>query len=203
MPPIAYRVTVSGTLNGGDIWQNVHHVLCAASAQTVADLMGAEIISEYLGTSGANDFGLGVDGVHIKVRDFNVATGVPGTDMGSYDADWHGGPNGSLPNEVACCVTTRTADFTIHGRYYLPPFEVGLLATDGTYDLTALGGVAGAQQTYWHNLIVGDPFVTPCVYSVTHRSMTEWTALQLGNVPASQRRRRNAVTESRITETLG
>lgn len=114
-------------------------------------------------------------------------------------------PN-SLPFEVSPCVTLRTAVQSRRGRgrFYLPPpvrsqvggqgVFVGLFAGTGTT------GAAGNIAEAFNNFKTNNPAVPVVISKVGGTVVTNpVTSVDVGNVPDSQRRRRNRLTEVRVS----
>lgn len=102
---------------------------------------------------------------------------------------------GSLPTQIAICVSLQTglAGSRNRGRFYLPTPDRTVVATTGRLASAGLTGLVNGL-TAWKNSLIGDGF-TPIVLSRTEGAQTVVTALRVGNVLDTQRRRRNDLVE--------
>lgn len=109
----------------------------------------------------------------------------------------HGiGVDFSLPGEVAVCVSFRTALPTRagRGRCYLPNPTIDVMS-DGLYDHTFILDTVTAMQYGLQSLsTAGYPAV---IYHAGPKTFTPITSVDVGDVPDSQRRRRNKLVENR------
>ncbi len=112
----------------------------------------------------------------------------------------------ALPFEVACALTLRTAAQQTggpshgrrnRGRAYLGGFSVAALSasTPGTFDTSMIRGMAQQFGTYlFHNLVLNSTYM-PVVVTQAGMTTHEVTYIEVGAIPDSQRRRRNAQVE--------
>lgn len=107
----------------------------------------------------------------------------------------------SLPYEVACAVTLQSdaRGPRGRGRMYLPPFATALVQGGGgkfaDVDLNAIGDALG---TFFEAHTTATSHV-PVVVSRRAVQLHEVTAIKMGHVPDSQRRRRRSVDEAALT----
>lgn len=104
----------------------------------------------------------------------------------------------SLPYEVACAVSLQTAHRgpSGRGRIYLPPFASTRMSTGGLFDTTWTADQCLHLGDYI-NLVKGATNLVPLVVSKRRKILNEVTALAVGRVPDSQRRRRRSQDEAR------
>lgn len=103
-----------------------------------------------------------------------------------------------LPYEVSCCVTLESG-YTGRGgkgRFYLPPWGVNAMGTNGKF---SSGFTTGGQMTALPGRLmhVAAGAWSASVVSKTHGQARHITRVTVGQVPDSQRRRRNQVPEPR------
>ena len=105
----------------------------------------------------------------------------------------------TLPNEVACAVTTRGAKPVRkqRGRFYLPPFAVGEL-TAGRFATAAMTRVVNAAAILVNSLQAAG--FTPEIYHPDHTG-SPIVEVDVGDVPDAQRRRRDKLVE--VRQSLG
>lgn len=115
----------------------------------------------------------------------------------------------SLPYEVSPCVTLRTANATRRGRgrFYLPPPVRSQVGGDGVFNSTLAasgsGSVVFAIGEAMTNFKANNPAV-PVVISKAGGTITTnaITSVEIGNIPDAQRRRRNRLNETRVTQSV-
>lgn len=106
----------------------------------------------------------------------------------------------ALPYEVALCLTFRTALSSRRGRgrIYLPPLSVGQVAAGGLITSSVASAVA---SNFGYDVLA--PAIAGGfewrVVSQKGATSNEISSVQVGVVPDSQRRRRNALDEARTT----
>lgn len=115
----------------------------------------------------------------------------------------------SLPFEVSPCITLRTATATARGRgrFYLPPPVRSQVGGDGIFNSTLVStgttGAAGAAAEAMNNFKTNNPGVPVVISKVGGVIATHAiTSVEIGNVPDSQRRRRNRLVETRTSATV-
>lgn len=106
-----------------------------------------------------------------------------------------------MPADVALVVSLRTslANRRGRGRFYLPQPAALTLTAAGRYDPALQQELVDALEFAWNGYTsVGDPVV----YSRVNRSVQDITSFDVGDLFDSQRRRENALSESRITSAM-
>lgn len=113
-----------------------------------------------------------------------------------------GDSGNALPPQCAIVCTMRTAlaGRSHRGRFYLPGPATGAVTNVGALDSTAQGVIADALQAYMVDLIADTYF--PAVYSRTLHTHTVCSSMDVGNVFDTQRRRRDSLTEVRLSRAL-
>lgn len=104
----------------------------------------------------------------------------------------------SLPADVAIVVSLRsaTANRTGRGRFYLPMPSVDALTADGRMTSAAQQDIVDALEAAW--TMANGAGESPVIYSRTQRALRPITAFNVGDLFDTQRRRENALNESRI-----
>jgi len=149
----------------------------------------------------------------------NLYTQTEGTDSSGdggnmsqdYDTAWYMYPVGSrpvgttslpsLPWEVACAVTFQTdhRGQSGRGRWYLPPPVTDAMGPGGVW-LTEYSKRAGKCTGEFFQDIVDNTALEPVVVSRRRIILNTIKTINVGTVPDSQRRRRNAQDEARVTQ---
>jgi len=132
---------------------------------------------------------------HFDVR---IPLEMPGNAAGAQ-------VNAQLPAEVAPCVSVRSglSDKKTNGRFYLPPPTTITIIGTGSFTTDFMSEVLNSLQTYF--LAVQDAVGTDLTlgtYSRTGSAFASATSINIGNIPDSQRRRRNKLVEIRETAAL-
>ena len=113
---------------------------------------------------------------------------IPGSALGS-----------SLPADVALVVSLRSAvaNRTGRGRFYLPQPTVDALTADGRLATAAQQAIMDALGEAWARVnVVGE---NPVIYSRTLRATRDISSFNIGDLFDTQRRRENAVSQSRLS----
>lgn len=124
-------------------------------------------------------------GQQQTLRESNV--NIPGTSESS-----------ALPADVAIVVSLRSpvANRTGRGRFYLPQPTTNALTAVGRLDETAQQAIVDALLAAWTQANAAGE--SPVIYSRTQRATREITAFNVGDLFDTQRRRENALNESRV-----
>lgn len=130
---------------------------------------------------------------------------------------------GSLPYEVSCAVSlygyipgTFDRDAKIkRGRFYLPPFQSGIMAgstNDGLFEASNLTTVRTAIKAFLNDVHylevgntpggLGDDAMLVGVLSRTRNAFAPLQVMRMGRVPDSQRRRRRSQSEAYVDEAI-
>jgi hypothetical protein len=113
------------------------------------------------------------------------------------------GVGASLPLETSCCVTlqTDTRGPRGRGRFYLPPFTVGALGAGGVYTTQILTTMLAFTKSL-SDQIMANTDTRLVVVSGRAIQLHDVTAVKVGKVPDSQRRRRRSQDEARVTQII-
>ena len=108
----------------------------------------------------------------------------------------------ALPADVAIVVSLRTvlANRSGRGRFYLPQPATNVLAADGTLDPVVQQDLVDIASNAWAAANSGGEI--PVVYSRTLRSTQAISSFNVGSLLDTQRRRENALTESRLSAAM-
>jgi hypothetical protein len=109
-----------------------------------------------------------------------------------------GSTNPMLPYEVALCLTlqTDTRSPTTRGRVYLGGLTTQILGTAGKFDTAGIGALAVGFGTHLVKNVHDTTSWRLNVVSRRTASAREVQGIAVGVIPDSQRRRRNALSES-------
>lgn len=115
-----------------------------------------------------------------------------------------GGAGTSLPYEVSMCVTllTDTRGARGRGRFYLPPLGTAAMGAKGRYSSMIPGMIAQDIDAFFEAMRTAHPALRPVVVSQAAGQLHQITSISVGDVPDSQRRRRNAQSETRAQSGL-
>jgi len=135
------------------------------------------------------------------VVSINQSTGVQIARADGAVSDAGTTANEDLPAQVSLCISLKTALATRagRGRIYLPPYDVTemdtgrLVAADQTTTQTKVKAMFDSLISAGH---------TPVLYGRTAHSVNAITSLGVGDVFDTQRRRRDAWVENRITAAI-
>lgn len=146
--------------------------------------------------------------VKMTATEATEADGTGGNVAQANDTVWSAwagttGPAGtsaglSLPFEVSCAVTLATDHRgpSGRGRFYLPPFAVGIMDAHGRFNVSELNTIGGQIG----NFLVAAQTSTglqPVVVSPRRLILNRVRRVEMGAVPDSQRRRRRSQQELR------
>jgi len=193
-----FYCVLRGNISAGDIWQCGFHAESDADVFQVATLVAGAVPALWQAKFPDETSVTGV-----RIAEINEATGdtvavaeeaVTGV---TYSTD------GSMPAEVAMCVTIRPVTGLISGRMYLPPGINSQMTIQGNMNSTYQASVADALQTFFQDDLGSAPSPLRLgIYSRKNHNFVGATSIQLGNVYDSQRRRRNKLVESRLTRSV-
>lgn len=166
-------------------WLSTSEVGPNLSSELVYDYINISYIEQ---TTGTDKDGKGGD----------QKTLVPTIQVPFSPAKHAGGAAALLPYEVSCCLTlnTDTRGPSTRGRLYLAGLTTDFLGTEGMFATTKTRGVAAR---------FGDSIIQPIhdnttwrfnIISRRHATGREVQGVSVGQVPDSQRRRRNALQEA-------
>lgn len=195
------RLTMGGTLGGTpslfadapEIWS------CTINGETTGPITQARVDAAW--DSAATFIGAvcssAVHLTYLKMAVTDATNHIPGEVL-RHDGLESGTGSVAYPYQVACAVTLRTAIRGPggRGRFYIPLPDASMHMADGTFADSDRDDIAEAAQTFLHSLIAVDnaDLGAIIVASQRHGNVTV-TDIQVGNVPDTQRRRRNALVE--------
>jgi hypothetical protein len=136
----------------------------------------------------------------LDVLDIATAKTLYGYDLAPTLAG--GNPvSANLPTQCAVVVSLKTASSgpRFRGRMYMPPFTAASLTTDGRLLTATRDSLATAAAAWLTSIKATTPGWVPVVYSRTGGSTTAVTAVAVGDVIDTQRRRRADLVEARKT----
>jgi len=199
---------LSWSLPGGDIAQTSLWTKFSGTPSAAQALARFQTnVVDTVWPSGAG----GVKGLHstsvllvqAQTRTINLGSGkVIATASAAYSRGGTAGGN-SLPAEVSVVLSLRTAlaGASYRGRMYLPPPTITQCSSAGRL----VAGDLTTMVTQWSNALIAmnaDVTYTSCdvvVRSRKNASEEAVTSVDIGDVFDAQRRRRNALTESRTS----
>jgi len=135
-------------------------------------------------------------GIHIAVI---LEDGTVGTSLDRLASPNVGHATGNpTPNEVSMVASLRTASSTrrTRGRMYLPGLAVNSLTDQGRWVTEDCQTIADETAAMLAVLVSDGETNTAVVASATGGIFTPVTRVAVGNVPDSQRRRRDALIEA-------
>lgn len=202
------RVIISGTLGANEVWstslrfmgraiapEDINDTQLALNdwASDVAGAMGGtlDILRNCLSTSGQ------ITGVQTQFLSVSGALvlqspkeSVPVVGLGTISAPY--------PNSVVITQQTARPGASYRGRNYWPLLAPGITGNGLLQAPTAPADVAGNWADLV-NMITGlspTAGVRPAVFSKKENEVTPVTSYRVGNVPDTQRRRRDALVET-------
>lgn len=205
--PYHYKVVLAGEhISGDEIW-STSFALITDNTVPDPDLIDGALdwLEEELGTR------WGDLGVSNQARLSLIKLNLIGPD-GKYvdeantffrDVNIVAGPAGSLPLQISTVVSLRTSarrGYATHGRMYLP-YPPGSSISNGRFGPTYTGDTADAWATLFadfNDVLFGLSSSTAVgiVSGVGEGTDRAVTRVLVGDVPDTQRRRRNALKET-------
>ena len=194
-----YRCTALGTLPGEVFNFGIHANGAGGSAIAVGTAWSTALSDLFDDpTVGiAQLFTAQIEIVGFHVAELDALTGKQ-IDASAGTLALPGSASGeTLPNEVACAVTTRGAAPVKkqRGRFFLPPLAVSKMAS-GRFAATAVTRIANAAALMINDM-QGSGFA-PEIYHPDHTG-TPIVEVDVGDVPDAQRRRRDKQMEVRVS----
>lgn len=194
-----------GIASTADTWSMGYHIP-DVSTQTVVQLQDLvnECYTDFLaqvwaGTSIAGNINNTTSWSRMRLQDIDATNHVLRTVTSSTDTPTPGGTStNSLPSEVAVCIslTTALAGARHRGRMYFPALASNALTIDGLLSSAVRADLAESMQDYFEATIAHSALLRPQVYSRVLDALFPCTALRVGSVFDSQRRRRSSIHES-------
>lgn len=133
-------------------------------------------------------YAIGADGLAFDSID-NLITPQPGV-----------GTSVPLPHEVAVCVSIKTVGVgrRRRGRFYLPPPDNSRLTVHGRWVPAFQSGLVTALEDYLDAHTNGVHTISSSILSKADQLLRPVVEVSVGDVPDSQRRRRDALQEVRV-----
>lgn len=202
------RLVISGTVgNGADIWSTGINfsallgplVISQADLGLWAEQAATELEGTALGTN--LSAGLSANGSITEVRTYYYASNTgpstfvatsPVTKIGSGTA------NNPLPTSMVLSLKTPFAGRSFRGRMYWPALST-VVQTGGTFSTSFMSSIATEAANLLNAMsgaAAGTYDLVPAIVSKTRDLVTPVTQVSVGNVPDTQRRRRDALVES-------
>lgn len=195
------KFDLMGNLPAGDVFDFGFH------AETSATVSAADALTQFEAafdsTWWAGIASLFENNLHVTRQAVRTIDGTTGSTLDSAETaiSYAGSSSdGSLPQEVACCVSivTATAGRSTRGRYYVPCFAKSKLDDQGLFPSANITTLVGALADAHNAMFADTPSWVVGVYSRLLHGFTPATQLRIGTVPDVQRRRRNKLVESRV-----
>lgn len=193
-----YRHRLEGTFPG-EVWSFGLHTdstlsLAAAQSQWMT---GVTNFWALFGPLVATD----VEAIRATTVELDMATGKQLTGAENTRVDAGTSTAASLPFQCAPAVSLRTNTLSRagRGRFYAPSLAVDQVA-GGRMTSAAQGTLADAAEALVQGLTSGGG--TLVIYHRAPAGTTPVTSLDVGDVIDTQRRRRNKLTESRVSRPL-
>lgn len=206
---VAYnRIVLAGTLaNGAEIWSTSCGFTDPVNgpATDVADLQAwADAVSAALASTLADttlEDALSGNGAITEVRAYYYPdTGVPAAAVAVTGTNTPGSGAANQPLQSSAVLSLRTgvAGRRYRGRMYWPALAIAP-SNFGTYTAATTGGLAEGAADLLAMIAGAAPPVgvfSPVVVSGAADQVTLVTSVAVGNVPDTQRRRRNGLIET-------
>ena len=202
------RVILDGTLGTGEVWSTgITYVGPGGEVeesqiglQAWADAIAAGLEVAMTGTRTLAVLGIGNDISQVTVQQYAAVGGIAKQAVAAI-IDLSGGAtaNHPLPTSIVYSLRTALPGASFRGRNYWPAVA-GVVSQSGFFTTPDTNT---AHATGWANILefLGESstLVTtpvPHVYSPTLNVVTPVTVVQAGDVPDTQRRRRDALIET-------
>ena len=203
------KIVLSGTLGnpGIETWSvGIHYVLDGGETVTApTDLQTwADNIADALDGAetpwGDITGSMGVAAAATKVDVYAYPASGPATASASAVYGWSGSGTVTAPFQVAIGVSllTNRAGRSYRGRFYWPALGPSIVATGKITDAAALSSEFAELLAVLGN-IDGTSTAIPVIYSATQNVLTPVSAVRVGDVLDTQRRRREGVPETYST----
>lgn len=189
-----YRHTAMGTFPGEE-WSFTLHTTGSGTLTAAQAAWDAAVGSMWTGGLDAIVSSV-VSCTETTTASLDPATGKQQSRLSTSTTRAGAAAGETLPAQCACAVSTRTALATRsgRGRFYLPPFEVSVMSS-GVLSASAVGTTLAAAQALFASL--SGAGLAPVLLNRSSMAQTPITALDVGNVIDTQRRRRNKLIEAR------
>nr|CRY97172.1 hypothetical protein [uncultured prokaryote] len=191
-----YKAVASGTYNSSEEWSFSLHFNSTNDLATTHGRWHTALVALWTGELDAN-ISDQVVLTEYATASLTLATGKQISRLLDVVSLPGASATESLPAQCAPAVSTRSATATRagRGRFYLPPFRVGIM--DGGRISAAAMTVCGTALTAMFASLAGGTPLDPVLYSRTAFATTNITAADMGDVIDTQRRRRNKLIEAR------
>lgn len=201
------RVVLSGSIGaGGEIWSTGANFIPDVGPAVISpeDLGAwAEEVSQFLegGLPTTLSNGVSANGAITEVRCYYYPTNNgPASFVGIAPCSFVGSAtsNNPLPSSVVFSLQTATAGRSFRGRMYWPALSL-TINTQGRFGSSIMSSIAQDAANLLVNIAAAPTIATdlvPAVVSKTRNLVTPVTQVKVGDVPDTQRRRRDALVES-------
>lgn len=193
-------VCASGDSFGFSWWSDSTSNLATAQAGAVA-WAGDLWAGPGAGLGWQDQITAGVQLTRVATSTIDIATGLQSAIAEDTVALPGLAAGNAMPADVALVVSLRTelANRRGRGRFYLPQPAALTLTADGRYTQALATELVTALEAAWQGYTtVGNPVV----YSRVGRSIETVTSFDVGDLFDSQRRRENALAETRTTSAM-
>lgn len=205
-----FRVTLAGSLPGGEVWSINPVFGVTAGPMPAPDFATLNTLAEEIGES---TIPIGVTAIlssavamnRVRVEARSLANVLEAVGEASVNPAQTGTGTATKPYQTALCATILTArpGASGKGRLYIPTLAASLDANLRVPDGTCLNYVQGVHQWLQNiggvfNAEFGAGTVAGAVYSPKLQLLSFATKVSVGNVLDVQRRRRDKAVESRF-----
>lgn len=206
------RVSLQGLLPANEVWSiNPSYAAIVGSFTATPEQMNAAATAVAAVTpnsalmQGPSSLG-SFTKVRLEARDINGA--LEGVGEAIRAAPLAGNGTAGMPLQTSMCVSLRTPfpGASNRGRLYWPALAYSFQSGTVRFGSTSVSAVATGMVTYLGAIgaaikanIPGPDAFQLSVYSGTKHTLRGVTALQVGDVPDTQRRRRDSVPETYTT----
>lgn len=173
--------------------------------EDLADAARSAFMTEFWDSAPSAFFPNSTSFLGARAQTFDVNNHLVATGDSLLSTPAAGGSTSStLPPGVAEVVSLRTTSPGARGRgrMYLPAMHVGMVTATGRLGLTDQTSVATAMRDFFDTFNASPLSLGAAVVSQAGSSVTAISAIRVGNVFDSQRRRRDDLTEVYVSEAL-
>lgn len=209
--PRYLRLTLSGTLAAGaEAWSTS---VCYQDPNQIAPSTGAEIQAWATACAAAVPTAvtsqlsnlLSTQGKITQVKTYEYeAVGQPADRSGAASVNFSGGATPAMPLQTAMVLSLRTgrAGRSYRGRLYWPAQGASVMSGGRFSSSDHTGAVADVvlMLQAFADAWPATGAIVPVIVSASQNAVTPVTSVQVGDVPDTQRRRRDALVENYVTE---
>jgi hypothetical protein len=192
-----FRATFRGKVPS-DVYQFGFILQSDDGIQNIADDVAGAFITAY-GTTQRADFPSTVTFDDVYVSEVSQGTGVVVDTAAATIGTAGTAATNCLPPQCAMVVSVLPVTGTVRGRYYLPPFNSGVLNLQGRMSSTARDRHGAAWQAFFNALGAMSAPSRLGIWRTGANTFVGSKGISVGDVIDTQRRRRNKAIESRNT----